>query len=106
MGLYYAHTKICPAYDEAQGSCRVYGRETKPSGCTDFPVYEDSGCVIADLRCKAVDLEALAAWIASSLGTEFRIVQSADAEFPFLVSLSLRRVSGRRDPGSLPAPEA
>ena len=99
--LYYAHTKVCPAYDEAKGSCRVYGRETKPAGCTDFPVYEDSGSVIADLRCEAVDLEALVAWIARAVGPEFRIIHSANEEFPFLVTLSLRRVSGRREPGGV-----
>ena len=93
-GLYYAHRKVCPAYDEAQHSCRVYGQALKPSGCSDFPVYVDQDCVIADLRCEAVNLEALAAWIARSVGPEFRIVQTADEEFPFLVTLSVRRVSG------------
>lgn len=38
-GLYYAHRKVCPAYDAAQHACRVYDREFKPQGCTDFPVY-------------------------------------------------------------------
>lgn len=93
-GLYYIHRKACPAYDEAFGSCRIYDRELKPSGCTDFPVYEDRGRVIADLRCEAVDIKALAAWIARSIGRESRIVQSADEEFPFLVTLSVRSVSG------------
>ena len=60
-------------------------------GCSDFPVYEDRGSVVADLRCEAVDLEALAIWIARSVGRGFRIVQSADEEFPFLVSLSVRK---------------
>lgn len=98
-GLYYVHSKACPAYDEAGRSCQVYDRELKPSGCTDFPVYEDRGSVVADLRCEAVDREALAASIARSVGPEFRIVQSADEEFPFLVSLSVKRVAGRRGPG-------
>jgi Fe-S-cluster containining protein len=93
-GLYYAHRKVCPAYDETHRSCRVYDREFKPSGCTDFPVYKDQGSIIADLRCEAVDLKVLATWIARAVGRAFRIVQSADAEFPFLVSLSLRRVAG------------
>jgi Fe-S-cluster containining protein len=92
-GLYYVHRKVCPAYDEAHRSCRVYDRELKPSGCTDFPVYQDRGSVVADLRCEAVDLMALETWIARSVGREFRIVQSADEEFPFLVSLSVRRVA-------------
>lgn len=90
-GLYYIHRKACPAYDEAQRSCRVYGQALKPLGCTDFPVYEDRGDVVADLRCEAVDLEALTDWIARAVGREFRIVPSANEEFPFLVSLSVKR---------------
>jgi len=93
-GLYYAHGKVCPAYDDAHRSCRVYDQELKPSGCSDFPVYEDRGSVVADLRCEAVDIEALAAWIARAVGPEFRIVQSADEEFPFLVTLSVKRGAG------------
>jgi hypothetical protein len=95
-GLYFAHGKACPAYDETGRSCRVYGQEIKPLGCSDFPVYEDRGSVIADLRCEAVDLKALATWMARSVGRGFRIVQSADEEFPFLVSLSVKRVAGQR----------
>jgi hypothetical protein len=95
-GLYYAHRKACPAYDEAGRSCTIYGQELKPSGCSDFPVYEDQGGVIADLRCEAVDLEGLVAWLARAVGREFRIVQSADKEFPFLVTLSVKRVAGAK----------
>jgi Fe-S-cluster containining protein len=105
-GLYFAHGKACPAYDEERRSCRVYGRELKPTGCSDFPVYLDRNCVIADLRCEAVNLDALATWIARSVGRGFRIVQSADEEFPFLVSLSVRKVAGRRDTSCLPVPPA
>lgn len=92
-GLYYAHRKVCPAYDEAHHSCRVYDREIKPLGCTDFPVYQDRGSVVADLRCEAVNLDGLATWIARSVGREFRLVQSADDVFPFLVTLSVRRIT-------------
>lgn len=92
-GLYYAHQKACPAYDERGLGCRVYGQEIKPVGCSDFPVYEDGGEVVADLRCEAVDIDALAAWLARALGPEWQIVQRADTEFPFLVTLSLRKVS-------------
>lgn len=92
-GLYYAHRKVCPAYDAARHSCRIYERELKPAGCTDFPVYPDRGSVVADLRCEAVDIEVLATWLARSVGQEFRIVQSADEEFPFMVSLSVRKVA-------------
>lgn len=90
-GLYYVHSKACPAYDESGQSCRVYGQEIKPAGCSDFPVYEDQGEVVADLRCEAVDLDALTVRLAGSLGPEWRIVQTADEEFPFLVTLSVRR---------------
>lgn len=95
-GLYYVHRKPCPAYDEARHACRVYGQDIKPAGCSDFPVYEDEGSVVADLRCEAVNLDALVAWLARALGPEFRIVPSADEEFPFLVTLSLKRGSGSR----------
>ncbi len=74
----------------------VYEKELKPAGCSDFPVYEDGSSVVADLRCEAVDIEALTAWMGRAVGPEFRIVQSADREFPFLVTLSVKRLSGRR----------
>ena len=90
-GLYYAHRKACPAYDEAGHSCRVYDQAIKPAGCSDFPVYEDGDRVMADLRCEAVTIETLATWIARAVGPEFRIVQSADRDFPFLVSLELKK---------------
>lgn len=98
-GLYYAYRKPCPAYDEVGHGCRIYDRALKPAGCTDFPVYEDDGRVVADLRCEAVDIEALTAWLARAIGPEFRIARSADAEFPFLVSLSVKKAAGRRGPG-------
>ncbi|GAB1392469.1 hypothetical protein MASR1M60_06320 [Rhodocyclaceae bacterium] len=88
-GIYYAHRKVCPAYDEVQHACRVYGLDLKPMGCTDFPVYEDGGCLIADLRCEAVDLKALTDWLARAIGNQFRIIPSADAEFPFMVTLTV-----------------
>lgn len=88
-GRYYVHTKTCPAYDATHRSCRVYGQALKPVGCTDFPVYEDGDCVIADLRCEAVDITVLADGMARAVGAEFRISQSADQDFPFLVTLSV-----------------
>ena len=90
-GHYFAHRKPCPAYDLTQRNCRVYGQELKPVGCTDFPVYENQGSVIADLRCEAVDLAVLVRRLASAVGPGFRIVQSPDADFPFLVTLSAKR---------------
>ena len=93
-GLYFVHGKTCPAYDETQHNCRVYGQDTKPTGCTDFPVYLDYDCLVADLRCEAVNIEKLVAWIARAVGPDYGVVQTADKEFPFLVSLTLRRVAG------------
>ncbi|HEX6734021.1 MAG TPA: hypothetical protein VF096_04340 [Azonexus sp.] len=98
-GLYYIHSKPCPAYDEAGHGCRVYGQEIKPPGCSDFPVYEDEGSVLADLRCEAVDLEALTAALARAVGPEYRIVRTADPEFPFLVTLSLKKTAGTASTG-------
>ena len=95
-GLYFVHSKPCPAYDQAGGSCQIYGQALKPVGCSDFPVYEDRGSIMADLRCEAVDLKALTSWIARTLGPEVRIVQSADREFPFLVTLSVRSSGNKR----------
>ena len=51
-GRYFAHRKPCPAYDEAGHSCRVYDQAIKPAGCSDYPVYGDGDCLIADLRCE------------------------------------------------------
>jgi Fe-S-cluster containining protein len=93
-GLYYIHSKPCPAYDNVGHSCTVYGQDVKPPGCTDFPVYEDGGCIIADLRCEAVNLDALVAWVAGAVGAGFRVIPSADEEFPFLVTLSVKRAAG------------
>ena len=94
-GLYYAHGKPCPAYDQACGTCRVYGQDLKPVGCTDFPVYEDGNHLVADLRCEAVDLQALTARIVRALGEGYRIAQSADRDFPFLVTLSVKAAGGK-----------
>lgn len=95
-GLYYAHGKPCPAFDPKGQSCTVYDQPIKPVGCSDFPVYQDGDCVVADLRCEAIDLKALSARLAEAAGTGYRVVQSADAEFPFIVSLMLKRTAGRR----------
>lgn len=101
-GLYYSHQKACPAYDEARRSCRAYDQEFKPTGCTDFPVYEDQRSIIADLRCEAVDIAALTTWIANAVGKAFRVVQTADETFPFLVTLSVRKISGATSAGNRP----
>lgn len=96
-GLYFVHGKTCPAYDTASGGCRVYDQPVKPVGCSDFPVYEDGGVIMADLRCEAVELEALSARLGAAIGDDFRIVRQADADFPFLVTLSpKKRRPGRK----------
>ncbi len=97
-GLYFAHRKVCPAYDEAQHCCRVYDQAIKPTGCSDYPVYGDGNALIADLRCEAVDIDELAAWVARALGPAFHVTQSADRDFPFLVTLTVKRRGG--DPKS------
>lgn len=97
-GRYYVHSKPCPAYD-ASGGCRIYGQDLKPQGCSDFPVYEDDGDVIADLRCEAVDLAALSEQLAQALGPEVRITSRADAEFPFLVTLTVKKRPATRPAG-------
>lgn len=97
-GLYFAHQKACPAYDEARHCCRVYYQAIKPAGCSDFPVYGDGNALIADLRCEAVDIDELAAWVARALGPEFRVAQSADRDFPFLITLSVKRRGGNPKP--------
>lgn len=89
-GLYYAHSRPCPAFDSSCG-CTVYKTPLKPVGCSDFPVYEDGGEITADLRCEAVDIEALKTALARDLGPDARISQSADRDFPFLVTLSVKR---------------
>lgn len=88
QGLYYIHTRPCPAYDEAGQRCQVYGQALKPPGCSDFPVYENEGEIMADLRCEAVSLPSLQTHLQAALGDDVRIRQEADAEFPFLVTLS------------------
>lgn len=88
-GLYYAHSRPCPAFDPACG-CTVYTTPLKPVGCSDFPVYENEGEVMADLRCEAVDIEALKARLQDALGPEARLRERADRDFPFLVTLSAR----------------
>ena len=95
-GRYYIHSKPCPAYDQSIPGCRIYGQPLKPAGCSDFPVYEDEGVVVADLRCEAVDLEQLSAHLAQALGPDARISRSADPEFPFLVELTVKPAGKRR----------
>lgn len=93
-GRYYIHQKPCPAYDADRPGCRIYDQPLKPVGCGDFPVYEDGGVVVADLRCEAVKLADLRTKLAEVLGSATRIHESADRDFPFLVELSIK--SARR----------
>ncbi len=89
-GLYYAHSRPCPAFDAAVG-CTVYTTPLKPVGCSDFPVYENEGEIMADLRCEAVDIEALKTALMQAFGPDTRINQRADRDFPFLVTLRVRK---------------
>ncbi|MEW6488437.1 MAG: hypothetical protein AB1578_11075 [Thermodesulfobacteriota bacterium] len=84
-GLYYAHGRVCPAY--RSGRCSVYATRLKPPGCSDFPVYEEDGALVADLRCEAVDPADLEADLAQALGPGGDVVRTENPEFPFLVTL-------------------
>lgn len=94
-GLYYAHGKACPAFDVQGHRCRVYGQPVKPVGCSDFPVYEDGDVIVADLRCEAVRLEDLQDAMVRAVGPAFHVQATADRDFPFMVTLAIRRAGGR-----------
>ena len=95
QGRYYIHSKPCPAYDPAIPGCRIYDQPLKPVGCSDFPVYEDQGVIVADLRCEAVKPDDLTAALRDALGPDTRIARSADPEFPFLVELTVKPAGKR-----------
>ena len=98
-GLYYAHQKTCPAYDEVARTCRVYNQPSKPPGCSDFPVYADGDSLIADLRCEAVSLEEVLEFLTRALGPDVQFKSRADRDFPFLVTVSAHTVRSDRTPG-------
>lgn len=98
-GFYYAYRKVCPAYDGGKRSCRVYATGLKPPGCTDFPVYEQDGALVADLRCEGVSLEELERFVSEALGAKVTTKRFVDPEFPFLVTLRCGP-SGRAHGGS------
>ncbi|MEY2632292.1 MAG: hypothetical protein RIR00_946, partial [Pseudomonadota bacterium] len=104
-GRYYAHRQPCPAYDPVRPGCTVYDQPIKPPGCSDFPVYADGDGVLADLRCEAVNLEALLAELRQALGPGFRLIQRPNPDFPFLVTLIPQRPASK-PPGRRPAPAA
>ncbi|GAB4266132.1 MAG: hypothetical protein Kow0092_18880 [Deferrisomatales bacterium] len=87
-GLYYAHGRVCPAYRE--GRCAVYESALKPPGCTDFPVYEEDGALVADLRCEAVDPDEVEARLRRALGPRRDVRRRADPRFRFLVRFRVR----------------
>lgn len=100
-GLYYAYRRVCPAFDEGRGLCRVYESSLKPPGCTDFPVYEESQGLTADLRCEAVDSDDLAARVQRAVRGAAVVSVRKNPRFPFLVSLSMSspgRAARRRGP--------
>ncbi|GAB2181478.1 hypothetical protein DLREEDagrD3_17010 [Denitratisoma sp. agr-D3] len=94
-GLYYAHKKVCPAYVPGQG-CRVYNQDVKPPGCSDFPVYENGGELMADLRCEAVNLDDLKERLEQAVGKGCRVGATEDEQFPFLVTISLKKAISRK----------
>ena len=91
-GFYYAHGAPCPAYEERR--CRVYRSRLKPSGCSDFPVYEEEGRLVADLRCEALDPGAVEAELRQAGGPGCRVTRTADRDFPFLVRFRVGRQAG------------
>ena len=93
-GLYYAHGRVCPAY--RGGRCEVYTSRLKPTGCSDFPLYEENGGLVADLRCEAVVLEEVEGALRQTLGTRYQIKRSRNPEFPFLVTWRARRIRPKR----------
>lgn len=92
-GLYYAYQRVCPAFDPESRRCRVYEGDLKPPGCTDFPVYLEEDRVTADLRCEAVDPDALEARLRDLAGPRVVVEKRTDRTFPFLVSFRARRRS-------------
>ncbi len=87
-GMYYAHGSVCPAF--RGGRCAVYDTPTKPAGCTDFPVYEDEGRLVADLRCEAVDPDEVEARLLAAFPPPARLRRRPDRRFPFLVRWTVR----------------
>ena len=88
-GTFYAHGAPCPAYDTTSQLCTVYGTPHKPQGCSDFPLYLDGDGLTADLRCEAIDPAALAAEL-SAANAGHRVVQTPDAQFPVLVTFTVK----------------
>ncbi|MDW7710480.1 MAG: hypothetical protein SCH98_08390 [Deferrisomatales bacterium] len=91
-GLYYAHGRVCPAYRGRR--CAVYGTPLKPPGCSEFPVYEDDGGLLVDLRCEAVDPGSLEGDLARALGPGYAVTRTEDPAFSFLVTLRAVRRDG------------
>ena len=100
-GLYYAHTRPCPAFE--QGRCRVYGTPLKPRGCTEFPVYPDRGGLLVDLRCEALALDRVLEQVRAAAGRRARVRWEADPRFPYLVTVRVRLPRRRAGARSLPA---
>lgn len=88
-GRYYAHGKPCRAFDVQTHHCRVYGTDKKPEGCSEFPVYRDGRVITGDLRCEAVDADALHAHLERETG--LKLERSLDAQFNFFVSFEHAR---------------
>lgn len=51
-GLYYIHSKPCPAYDEAGASCRFYGQALKPQAAPTFRCMKIRGASLLTFAAK------------------------------------------------------
>lgn len=85
-GTFYAHGAACPAYAKDK-TCSVYGTAHKPHACSEFPIYADGDALTVDLRCEAVNLEALAEELRR---VNPRVTHHANEQFPFLITFDLR----------------
>jgi Fe-S-cluster containining protein len=84
-GLYYAHSKPCPAYVDRK--CAVYGTDIKPPGCSDFPLYVDGDAVTADRRCEAVDIHAIQRDLENAMGRQLE--RTIDPHHPMFVTFDV-----------------
>jgi Fe-S-cluster containining protein len=82
-GRYYAHGKPCPAYVDTK--CTHYA--TRPEGCRDFPIYVDGDAMTVDLRCEAMNADA----VERALRASFDRVERAASDFDELVVFEISR---------------
>jgi Fe-S-cluster containining protein len=87
-GTFYAHGAPCPGYDLEEKNCTVYGTPHKPHACSEFPIYGDGDALTVNLRCEAVNLDALAAELRA---VNPRVRHRANEQFPFLITFDIAR---------------